>query len=273
MKERVRYYNDVKNDDFFSFGKRHNKIKFDQNYDFIPKSKPAKFVSFCLYYMFAMPVLSFYMFAIQNVTIKGKENIKNLKNCGYMVVGNHTHYADAYLTQIGIARPKRTYIIADNNVVQLKFIGGIIKSLGAIPVPTTVSGIKKFHKTTSEILQNKQVITVFPEAHIWPYYTGLRPFPVSSFMIASKNKVPVVPVATTYKKRMFFKRPKAVIFVGKPIFFDNNLTDRQNAEYYRNMTFNFIKDKVSNNNYTYIKYLQKEKENENNFCNTQPKQT
>ena len=255
MKKKTVYYQDKANDDFFNFSKKYDKIKFDANYNYVEKGKIKKVVSFCLYYFVAWPVLSFFMYIIQCVKIVGRKNVKTLKDKGYMIVGNHTHYKDAYISQIGITAPKRTYIIANNNAVQLPIIGRIARYLGAIAVPQTISGFKKFYSEIEKLLANKNVIVVYPDAHIWPYYTGLRDFPLSSFSMAAKNKVPVVPIATTYKKRLLFKSPKAIVFVGKPIFFDKNLTERQNAMYYRNMSFNFIKEKVFNkDNYTYINY-------------------
>ena len=108
MKKKTVYFSDSINDDFFNFGKKYNKIKFDKNYEYVVKGNLKKFASFCLYYFFYFPFLWFYMYIVQGVKIKGKENIKNLKNTGYMVVGNHTHYLDlAVLRQYNIYRSIR----------------------------------------------------------------------------------------------------------------------------------------------------------------------
>ena len=77
MKKKTIYYSDSSNDDFFNFGKKYNKIRFDKNYDFVVKGKFKKFVSFCLYYFVAFPFLSFFMYVIQGVKINGQENIKS----------------------------------------------------------------------------------------------------------------------------------------------------------------------------------------------------
>ena len=273
MKKTI-YYQDEINDDFFS-GKKYNRIKIDGNYKYLPQNFFKKLYSFVLYYFFAWPFLSFYMFVVQRVKINDRQNLKELKKRGYMIVGNHTHYTDAYVSQIGITRPRRTYIIANENTVQIPLIGGLVKALGALPTPRNLSGLKNFESVLKKIFKKNQIVCVFPEAHIWPYYTGLRPFPLTCFKIASKNKVPVVPIATTYKKRRGFLKPKAIIFVGKPIFYNKNLTILQNAEYYRNMSQEFIKNILSSkDNYEYIKYVrnQKDQTNENNICNTQQTQ-
>ena len=96
---------------------------------------------------------------------------------------------------------------------------------------------------------------IFPEAHIWPYYTGTRPMRFSSFKLASKNQVPIVPIATTYKKRKFFKKPRMVVYIGEPIMFDKALSTNENAQIYKQKTEEFIKEKTSRNNFVYRRYI------------------
>lgn len=258
MKSRVVYYEDEINDDFFT-GKQYNKTKIDSNYVYIPKNIISRIINNIIYYIFSYPSLSFYMYVIQGVKIKGKNNLKGLKG-GYMVVGNHTHYTDAYVVQLGISFPTKTYVIANANCVKIPIIGKLVKCLGGLPIPETFSSLKNFQQTVQNLLKNNKVVCVFPEAHIWPYYTGLRPFPISAFKMAASVEAPVVPIATVYKKRLFGK-PRAVVYVGKPIYYNKNLSMTENAKICCNSSYNFVKSITdSPTNYQYIKYIKREKQ-------------
>ena len=67
------------------------------------------------------------------------------------------------------------------------------------------------------------LVTVYPEAHIWPYYTGIRPFPDHSFGYPARDGAPVYAMTSCYQKRPFGKRPKVITFLDGPFFPDMNL--------------------------------------------------
>ena len=50
-------------------------------------------------------------------------------------------------------------------------------------------------------IKQKRTVAVYPEVHIWPWYTGIRPFPAVSFAYPVKDGVPAVAFVTIYRKR------------------------------------------------------------------------
>ena len=58
----------------------------------------------------------------------------------------------------------------------MKFLGNSIQLLGAIPIPNNKNGMKNFINAIETHINKKHSITIYPEAHIWPYYTKIRPF-------------------------------------------------------------------------------------------------
>ncbi len=48
--------------------------------------------------------------------------------------------------------------------------------LGALPVPDSISEYKKFSKAYKKRISDGHPVVIYPEAHVWPYYTGIRPF-------------------------------------------------------------------------------------------------
>jgi hypothetical protein len=56
------------------------------------------------------------------------------------------------------------------------------------------------------MLSKKPGIMIFPEAHIWPYSTHIRPFGDESFVYPAELGAPVLAIATTYRPRKIFKK-------------------------------------------------------------------
>ena len=71
--------------------------------------------------------------------------------------------------------------------------------MGAIPLPTKISGMRKFYDAVEHYHKSSN-ITIFPEAHIWPYYTGVRPFSDASFAYPVQMQAPVIAFFVAYTK-------------------------------------------------------------------------
>lgn len=261
-KNRIMYYHDEVNDDFVKT-KTNIDTVLDENYQYLITSPVRKFFSFILYYFIAFPILFVEGKVFRGLKIKGKKNLRAVKKKGYIMYANHTDFRDAYLGHVFIANPKRTYIIANKDAVSIFFVRRLTKDLGALPVPDTLGGLKNLNSSVTQILGEKKALMIFPEAHIWPYYTKVRPFPVTSFRYAAINNVPCVPVAATYRKHkgLFFfrKKPQMVVYVGKPIFPNQDLSVKESAMKLRDETYEYICQMTEKySTYEYYKYIKKE---------------
>ena len=93
--------------------------------------------------------------------------------------GNHTQpFADTFIPS-RINYPKRNFFIVNPENVSMKFLGNIVQMLGAIPIPTTTKAMPNFLDSINKKIDKNYSITIYPEAHIWPYYTKIRPFALS----------------------------------------------------------------------------------------------
>ena len=52
-------------------------------------------------------------------------------------------------------------------------------------------------------IEQKKCVVIYPEAHVWEYYTKIRPFPSTSFKFPVNCDVPAFCMTTTYYKRKF----------------------------------------------------------------------
>ncbi len=253
--EKVIYYSDLLNDDFA--GNSIKKKDVDENFKFVHKSKLWNIVADIVYYVIAVPLVYLMCKIILGLKFKNRKALKKLRKSGYYLYGNHTQMLDAYLPSMA-AFPKRAYILANADAVSLPCLKNIVTMLGVIPIPTKLSGMKKFLDAISTRFQENACIAVFPEAHIWPFYTGIRPFKSTSFKYPVKENAPVVAMVTTYRKRLFFKRPAMTVTISEPMYIDNSLPIHEAQEEIRNRVYDFmVSVSQSEENIEYIRYIDK----------------
>lgn len=260
--QKVFYYQDETKDDFFHT-KTNFQVTIDDKYQYLIKNPFRKVISFLLYYLIAAPILYIEGKLFQGIKIKGKKNIRALKKTGYIMYANHTSGRDAFLGHVFLAYPKRTYIIGNKDAVSIFFVRRLTKDLGTLPTPDTPGALKNLNNTISLLMKKKKALMIYPEAHIWPYYTGVRTFPNTSFRFSSSFNVPCVPVAVTYQKPSGIyklrKKPRMVVYIGKAIYPDPNLSIKENANILRDKTYNYIKEMTDRySNVEYYKYIKKD---------------
>lgn len=157
--------------------------------------------------------------------------------------------------------PKDAYLIVHPNNVSIKVIGKITPSLGAIPLPGNAKAMKNFNKCIEKRIKQKHVVFIYPEAHIWPFYTKIRPFTNMSFSYPISYNVPTFAMTNVYKKRKNGK-PKMVTYVDGPFFPDEGLSMKDARQNLRDKVYNQMVLRSKENDIEYIKYIYKEKEND-----------
>ena len=101
-------------------------------------------------------------------------------------------------------------------------LGQVVRALGGIPVPTDIRNLGRFHGELLKLSPGNCVV-IYPEAHIWPYYTGIRPFPATSFGYPAYDGAPVFAMTNCYQKRRFGRFPKVVTYLDGPFYPDASL--------------------------------------------------
>jgi len=232
----------------------------DTTFPFIRKSLLWKVASFLLYYLIAFPLLTFYIRVINRTKVVNRKSLKRIKG-GCFVYGNHTHWSDAYLPQV-IAAPKRTYMIAGPDAVSIRGIRGIVMMLGAIPVPTQPRALRQFTDAIHQRHSEGACIAIYPEAHIWPYYTGVRPFPATSFAYPAEMGGPVVAMVTRYRERKSrsgkLKMPGRTVILSDPIYAAPGLSIRETQKYLCRRVTEFMSECAGlPGNFEYVRYCRK----------------
>lgn len=257
------YYSDVYNDDFSKIIEGHPKLK--ENYKYKRDNKFYNFFSWILYWIIAKFFLPLIFFPVHFVTIKNRKKLKTLKKSGAFIYGNHTHWYDAFQIQCKIRR-KRVNIVGYSDVTTYPIANKLVRSLGYIPLPDTMEQIKSFNDALDfYINKKKQHVLIYPEAHIWPYYTHIRPFKSASFHYPAKLNAPVVPIVTIWRKSKLGNM-KETLIICDPIFPKKELSVKENKEYLASECYKEMVE-VSNSykQDEYYHYVYKSKDDKNSL--------
>lgn len=252
-KQDVKYYSDELNDDFTDFNKKPYKIK--SNYCYIHKNIFYKIAAFFCYRVIMTPIAFLYCIFKHHIKIVGKEKLKPFKNKGYYLYGNHTQVpGDAYIPNM-ISFPKNNYVIVSPDNVSTKGTQTFMMMIGAFPIPTQADGVKNFLNALEKRTVQGNCITIYPEAHIWPYYTKIRPFKSVSFRYPIKFKDPSFSFTVTYQKRKHSKKPKMTVYIDGPFTPNDDLPFKAQQEDLRDRVYRKMCERSKESNYEYIKYV------------------
>lgn len=259
--KKVVYYTDLLNDDFAGTGLETKPLK--ANYHYVNKNPVYKFFSYLIYFLIAFPILYVVGKVWRGVRVKGKKNLKVLKGQGAFFYGNHTQIVDAFMVQAYLVPTRRTYIIADRAAFSIRGLRWLLKMMGMLPIPGNGEETSEFLKAIEYRHSRTDHIVIFPEAHIWPFYTGIRPFKGNSFIYPARLLAPVVPMCVTYRQRKIFKNatPRMTLHVGEVIYPDSSLPLPERCKALRDKCYAYMVDVAGDlDNYEYIEYRKKEGE-------------
>ncbi len=255
IEEKVIYYTDELNDEFSTAKIEPRKIdgSYKYKHNFIWNS-----CSWVLKNILSMPIKIGYSKIKFKLKYIGKEKLKKHKKEGYFIYGNHTQaFADTFIPTIPMY-PKGHYLIVNPENVSIKPFCTIIEMLGAIPIPCNREGMKNFLDTIKDKISKKNAIVIYPEAHIWPYYTKIRPFKAVSFRYPAELDVPAFCITNTYQS--YGKnndKIKIVSYIDGPFYADKDLSLKERQNNLRDQVYNTMKERSKNSNIEYIKYMKK----------------
>lgn len=253
--EKVIYYKDELNDEFSEAQIEAKKI--DGSYVYIHKSLFKKITHFFWYRMVAFPIAFFYLKIVHRHKIVNKKVLKKEKN-GFILYGNHTHAICDALIPTFVSYPKHTYVIVHPNNVSMPYLGRITPSLGAMPLPDDLEASKNFVEAIKYRINKGKVVMIYPEAHIWPFYTKIRPFTSLSFRYPVQFNKPVYCFTNTYQKRKHSKKHRIITYVDGPFYPDLTKSAKESRELLRNQVYEKMVERSKNSNIELIKYVKEE---------------
>ncbi len=253
---KIIYYEDELNDEFSKSSIEPRII--DENYKYVHKNPLWNLCSFVLQNILSVPIKILYAKIKFRIKYIGKEKIKPYRNEGYFIYGNHTQpFADTFIPSIPMY-PKRNFLIVNPVNISLKGTGTLVEMLGAMPIPSNKSAMKNFLEAIKQKINKGYAITIYPEAHIWPYYTKIRPFKDVSFKYPVQLEKPAFCITNTYQSYgKNNKKIKIVSYIDGPFFPNKELTLKEQQKELRNKIYNCMDERSKNSNIEHIKYIKK----------------
>ena len=258
-KTKTIYWKDETKDDFDEVGLKRPSVP--ENYKYKRTNFFNTIISGIFYHGIAKPILGLYCF-FKGIKVVGKKNIKKLKGHGAFIFSNHVAITDVFKFQSYVFFwRKRVNIIGYPDTLSMPIVRNMARALGYLPLPLQgdIKNMISLMDAMKFYIEKKQYILIYPEAHIWPYYTKIRNFHSGSFNYPARLEAPVLPIVTTWRKTKLCKKPKQTLYILDPIYPDPEKTTAENKEYLYNATLEAMKKCAESvEQYEYIKYIKVE---------------
>lgn len=260
--EQIYYYSDELEDEFS--GVKRDTVTVDKSYRYLHSNYIWRMCSWILYRVIMTPVAYLFMkikfhlkIVNRSVLTKDTKERKNQKNSGIFLYGNHTQIpGDGFLPSI-LTFPVRDYVVVNADNISLRGTRTFMEMVGALVLPNHISGMKNYMKAVKYRIARGNAVAIYPEAHIWPYYTGIRAFKPDSFTFPVMYQVPAYCFTVTYQKRGYHKKPRMTVYVDGPFYSDSELKNKAAAQQLRDQIYQTMKERSSASDYEYIKYIKR----------------
>lgn len=259
--EKVVYYSDEVEEDFSGMNIKKTSLKSD--YKYYSTNPFYRFFSKLLCILIVIPLFWCINIIKFRPVYKNKKLFKQVKGKGYYVYSNHTTAFDPTLDGVFFAPLQRTITIASQETFSISsLINPIIRAIGGIPVPNKGDGVmfNNYVKCLSYHVSKKHKIVIYPEAHIWQYYNGVRNFKSGSFRYPVWDNAPIFTLTKTFKKSKWRKTPKIIIYVSGPFYPDTTLPFKEAVNKLRDEAYQSMKENIAKyGSDEIIKYVKKNK--------------
>ncbi len=220
-KVRTVYYDNERENEFSGISRKTVRVGAD--FPFVRTSPLWRAAEFLVYRVLMKPVAYLWCKLKFGVRIIGREKLKKYGKIAYFIYSNHTLMAgDAFIPNL-LDPKKRTYVIVHPDNISAKGTKNFTLMCGAIPLPTEPEGYRPFVRAVEKRASEGAMLCIYPEAHIWPYFTGIRDFSETSFSYPVRLKTPVFSSTVTYEKRKLTKIPRVTVYIDGPFYPDPEL--------------------------------------------------
>ncbi len=258
VRKRICYYKTFQ-DDFVESA--NQAFTLPEDYTWIRSGRWARFLSAALYgagYLFA----ALYGKLCLHLSIVRNVDWKAYRGCGAVVYGNHTQPIGDVFVPALVCAPKRCYSVASPANLGIPVLGALLPWMGALPIPDSLSKLPQFLRAVAQRLEEHCCVIVYPEGHVWPYCTQIRPYPATAFDYAVKNHVPAFCMTTTYQARRFSSKPRLTVYLDGPFYPDKSLSRQAQKQKLRDEVYACMVKRSQNSTYQYVEYRPAEEKTE-----------
>src|SRR6266581_4576279 len=163
---------------------------------------PRASLAYRLVRMLAVPLLRLCF----SFDVTGSENIPRPRGGNYIVIANHLNWLDEFTLLMLFPIEPRLHFLADPTMlVTRRFQWWLVRTTGGyVPVVRERHGDDALFRHVDRCLEVGGAVASFPEANYGPREGELMPFHKGFAHFAIKAAVPVVPVALSGTKDLWF---------------------------------------------------------------------
>ena len=154
----------------------------------------------------------------------------NIPDGAALVCANHSSNADPFLIAFAFGIDRHMHIIAKAELFRIPVISFFMRRMGMIRVDRGILDLATV-KTSLGYLKSDGKVVIFPEGTRVASDDAVAA-KIGAIKLAERARVPIVPVYTPRKKRLF---RKTEIIIGKPYTIDK-LKEKRSLEDYENLT-------------------------------------
>jgi 1-acyl-sn-glycerol-3-phosphate acyltransferase len=253
--EKIKYYRSFDQDFVES---RDQDRKLGDGYVWIHRNPMYRVLAVILYAI-ALLFAVVYVRLILGVRVRGKQVLREVRGKGFFLYGNHTQPVGDVFAPALYAFPKHIYTIVSAANLGLPVIGKLLPMLGALPVPDSIGGMKKLRDAVSERIETGKCVVIYPERHVWPWCSFIRPFSEGAFRFPVLCGAPAFSMTTTYQSRGTGKKPKITVYIDGPFFADENASPKEAERKLRDEISSCMKKRSDMSDCSYIRYEKAEK--------------
>ncbi len=233
---------------------RQQDLRLPKNYRWLHHNFIYKFFAALLYPLVVLLDL-IYMKFFGHITIKNRRLLRQARrHGGYYLYSNHTLLFGDVVNPFVLTFPTHPYLICSPSNLGIPVLGPLLPMAGALPIPNQLHAMKDFTAAITTRIKQHKAIIIYPESHLWPYCTQIRPFADAAFHYPLKYPAPVYVATTTFQKSCFHKKPRITIYLDGPFLPDRKLPRKQAQTRLHNQVHQTMQSRAKNSTYDFISY-------------------
>lgn len=195
--------------------------RIDKSYKYIRKNPLWRAAAFVAYRLIATPAAFVYTKLFLRQKTVGRSKLRGHRS--FMLYCSHNEPVGDAFTPAMISFPRKAYVVVSPANVLLPVIGRVNPMLGALPTPSDLRAARNFQLAIDELLRGRCAVTVYPEAHVWPKCSFVRPFATGAFDPAVRSGAAVFCATRVYKRSRFFGY-KCRVYIDGPFYPNTDLS-------------------------------------------------
>ncbi len=177
------------------------------------------------------------LFNFGTTKIIGLKNLEAVKS-GAIITSNHFNPMDSTVLMYALEKVGKfnhlDIVIEEENVLMEGQTGFLLNNCGTIPISKSQTYLENnFMPSIKKLLNNKDMILIYPEEQMWFNYRKPRPCKIGAYHIATKFNVPIIPMFTEMREiegkydEKGFNKLKFVLHIMPAIYPDESKSFRE----------------------------------------------